>query len=329
MYRAYVLLALVAVTLAVPLTFEADGVWEMYKNTHKKQYLGDVELARKMIFSENMKLINQHNREADMGKHTYWLGINEYADWSNEEFRAFMNGYKMPTNRTGSKFMEPLNLRDLPDEVDWRVKGYVTTVKNQKQCGSCWSFSATGALEGQHFRSTGDLVSLSEQNLVDCSVPEGDHGCNGGLMDNAFQYVKDNNGVDTEECYPYEADELKCRFKKDCVGATCTGFVDIDSGNEAALQKAVATVGPVSVAIDAGHETFQLYKHGVYNEPECSSTQLDHGVLVVGYGSDNGEDYWLVKNSWGETWGIGGYIKMSRNKENQCGIATSASYPLV
>ncbi|KAG1679588.1 Cathepsin L [Nymphon striatum] len=334
------------------------------------------------ILSENMIHLCIYRDLFSLYLSLLTLALNYFQ--TTEEFVGIMNGYKM-SNQTseGSTFLAPTGI-ELPQTVDWRKKGYVTAVKNQGQCGSCWSFSATGSLEGQHFKKTGKLVSLSEQNICDCSRSFGNYlnfdfirgksyfelednavivrhinksvftqkntditviiymklvdeskyrlsnnGCEGGLMDNAFRYIKSNKGVDTEKSYPYTAEDGTCHFKKQDIGATDSGFVDIASGDEKALQKAVATVGPISVAIDASHISFQLYSEGVYNEPECSSTALDHGVLAVGYGSDNGKDYWLVKNSWGPGWGVSGYIKMTRNGNNQCGIATKSSYPLV
>lgn len=260
--------------------------------------------------------------------------MNHYGDLLPHEFSGLMNGYRMDLKQSsglrGAHYITPANV-ELPKNVDWRTGGAVTPVKNQGQCGSCWSFSTTGALEGQHFRKTGKLVSLSEQNLIDCSTSYGNHGCNGGLMDFAFAYIKDNGGIDTEESYPYEGEDDTCRYNKRNRGATDIGFVDVPQGDEDALKGAIATIGPVAVAIDASQSSFQFYSEGVYSEPNCSPMNLDHGVLAVGYGTDEntGEDYWLVKNSWGEEWGDQGYIRMARNKDNMCGIASSASYPQV
>nr|ANG56317.1 cathepsin L [Meretrix meretrix] len=331
MFRVAVFLALAAFATAarlVSFNSQLDSEWLEYKKFHNKNYQAGEELKRRTIWEANLEYIKKHNLEADRGVHTFWLGMNAYGDMTNEEFVSIMNGYKMPNKTSGATYLPPSHV-SLPDTVDWRKEGYVTPVKNQGQCGSCWAFSTTGSLEGQHFKKTGKLVSLSEQNLVDCSGKQGNQGCQGGLMDQAFKYIKENNGIDTEQSYPYRGINEKCKFDPANVGATDTGFVDVKSKSESDLQSAVATVGPISVAIDASHASFQLYRSGIYHSFFCSQTRLDHGVLAVGYGADDGKDYWLVKNSWGTGWGMDGYIKMSRNRNNNCGLATQASYPTV
>jgi cathepsin L len=333
--KAFIALCLLFVCVYSAPTFDTtlDAPWALYKRTYEKQYASYAEeITRRSIWEANIAIIRKHNLEADLGLHTYTLGMNKYGDMTIKEFVKQMNGLDLSLNvsfsGTCDQYVAPANFKR-PDAVDWRTKGYVTPIKDQKQCGSCWAFSTTGSLEGQHFAKTGQLVSISEQNLVDCSTKYGNSGCGGGLMDNAFKYIKENNGIDTESSYPYEARNGKCRFDTKNVGATDTGCKDIKQLSEDDLQDAIATVGPVSVAIDAAHSSFQLYKSGVYNEPACSQQALDHGVLAVGYDSSNGQDYYIVKNSWGLSWGNQGYIWMSRNKNNQCGISTLASYPTV
>ncbi|XP_041068726.1 cathepsin L.1 [Carcharodon carcharias] len=310
-----------------------DLEWLAWQKKFGKSYFSPDEVAyRKEIWLANRKMVIKHNMLADQGLYAYRLGMNSFADLKNEEYKKMALGNCL-RNVTAAKFTPFTSLSfkntSLPATVDWRDKGYVTPVKDQQECGSCWAFSATGSLEGQHFRKTGNLVSLSEQQLVDCSGDYGNDGCNGGFMDYAFEYIMANGGVDTEESYPYTAEDGPCQFNPEAVGATCNGYVDLPKGSENYLQVTVAKNGPISVGIDASQPSFQLYSSGVYDEPLCSSFLLDHGVLVVGYGTLHGNDYWLVKNSWGTDWGDEGYIYMSRNKDNQCGIASLASFPLV
>merc|ERR1712117_96717 len=225
------------------------------------------------IYMENKAYIARHNHRAHRGMHSYFLKMNHFGDHLHHEFTAKMGGcYRADLKNLthvqdqiagmAATFIPPHNF-EAPAEVDWRTKGAVTPVKNQGQCGSCWAFSTTGSLEGQHFRKTGKLVSLSEQNLVDCSTKYGNHGCSGGLMDLAFKYIRDNGGIDTEESYPYEGEDDTCRYNKRNRGATDIGFVDIPQGDENALKGAIATIGPVAVAIDASQSSFQFYSEGV------------------------------------------------------------------
>lgn len=332
-----VLLVLSAVVLATIAHPDYSDSWEEYKQKYSKNYDSENEEAyRSTVWGSNIDLIKSHNAEADAGVHSFHLGENHIADMTTDEIRSYFNGILPSEGETGGvEFQAEVELASLPASIDWRMNDTVTPVKNQGQCGSCWAFSATGSLEGQHALKTGKLVSLSEQNLVDCAKKEGNHGCMGGLMDFAFKYVKDNKGIDTEASYPYTAKTGKtCLYNATNSGATLTSWVDIAHDSEADLLKAVGTVGPISVGIDASRPTFHFYKKGVYHDKKCSNKRLDHGVLAVGYGMaklDNGKskDFWLVKNSWGEKWGMEGYIQMARNRDNACGIATQASYPVV
>jgi len=295
-----------------------------FKTQYGKTYLASEEPHRYQVFVSNLDFVNSWDAEA----RGFTVAINKFADLTAKEFGAMYNGLSIQKEKRAfvDVVEEPIEAVD----VDWRTKGAVTSVKDQGQCGSCWAFSSTGSIEGAYFLAKGKLVSVSEQNLVDCSVAEGNQGCNGGLMDQAFEYVIKNKGIDTEVSYSYKArGPLACQYKAADIGATISSYKDIPEGSESALANAVA-ITPVSVAIDASHQSFQMYSSGIYYEPACSATSLDHGVLAVGYGSNGANaDYWIVKNSWGGNWGMNGYINMARNRNNNCGIATAASYPIV
>lgn len=304
-----------------------DWHWQLWKKTHGKQYRHQAEEGqRRVTWEKNLRLVMLHNLEYSMGLHSYQLGMNHMGDMSSEDVAMLLTGLRVPYgHRQTSRYRQR---GAAPDAMDWREKGCVTEVKNQGPCGACWAFSAVGALEGQMKLKTGKLVSLSAQNLVDCSVMYGNKGCSGGFMTNAFQYIIENNGIDSEESYPYTAQNGTCQYNVSTRAATCSKYVELPYADEAALKDAVANVGPISVAIDAAQPTFFLYRSGVYDDPLCTQ-EVNHGVLVVGYGTLNEKDFWLVKNSWGERFGDGGYIRMARNHSNHCGIASYASYPQI
>jgi len=320
-----VFLALVASVSGYITEREYQREFTRFVKVFGKRYSTEEFFSRYEIFKQNLDFIELHNSNND---NTHSVGVNQFADWTSEEMASRLNGYR-PSNRQRNPVALKLP-KNAPSTLDWNAKGAVTAIKDQGQCGSCWSFSATGSIEGAVYLKTGNLTSLSEQQLMDCSHPEGDDSCEGGLMDDAFQFVLDNKGICAEADYPYKAKDEKCVKTCNSVSAI-TKFVDVDYDekhptDETALMAAV-NIGPVSIAIEADQQVFQLYTSGVITKG-CG-TKLDHGVLIVGYGTDatTNVDYWLVKNSWGPKWGEKGFVRIIRS-QNMCGLNMVASYPI-
>merc|ERR1712087_565159 len=308
-------------------TVDYSKLWNDFKVANGKTYSSAIEEEQRFeIFKVNVDYINSMN-----SKNKFRLGVTAFADMTADEFGASHFGIAKPDASWGSLpnlGKHTYNGETLATSVDWTTKGAVTPVKNQGQCGSCWSFSTTGALEGAYEIASGNLVSLSEQQFVDCDKV--DSGCSGGLMDNGFNFAK-SNALCTEASYPYKAKGGSCAASSCTVGlakGAVTGYKDVSADSESAMMSAV-TQQPVSIAIEADKSVFQLYKSGVL-QSTCGS-QLDHGVLLVGYGTEDGKDYWKVKNSWGASWGDAGYVKLLRGKggSGECGLLKQASYPVV
>ncbi|XP_062110507.1 vignain-like [Humulus lupulus] len=339
--RFFLIALSLAVLLELAQSFEfhekdlasEESLWDLYERWRSHHTVSrDLEEKHQRfnVFKANVKHVHKVNQ---MNK-PYKLKLNMYADMTNHEFVSTyagskVNHYRMLHGERPATSFKHESTHHLPASVDWRKKGAVTGIKNQGSCGSCWAFSAVVAVEGINQIETNELVSLSEQELVDCNSKN--HGCEGGLMPAAFAFIKNQGGITTEQSYPYKASDGSCESSKftNSPLVTIDGYEMVPENDENALMKAVANQ-PVSVSIDAGDRDFQFYSEGVYSG-DCA-TQLNHGVAVVGYGATlDGTKYWIVKNSWGTDWGEKGFIRMERGidaEEGLCGIAMDASYPV-
>jgi len=306
---------------------EVDFVFSKWMTQHTRKYTSESErIFRQKIFAENLNIIRKHQADP---KRTFEMAMNNFGDLTREEFKATYLRYtpiKRDFIRSRNLFKAPKNPKN-PASVDWNAAGKVTPVKDQGQCGSCWSFSATGSIEADYaIENNAAPISLSEQQLVDCSQAQGNQGCEGGLMDQAFEYVISENGLCTEAAYPYTAQDGTCGAANCTNTITIKAYTDVQAGSSSALETAVVQQ-PVSIAVEADQAGFQFYSSGVLMAANCG-TNLDHGVLAVGYGTDSGTAYWLVKNSWGASWGDKGYIKLQKGDGiSTCGILSDPSFP--
>jgi len=297
-----------------------------FAHRYGKKYASSDEMKQRYsIFVQSLETIRSHN--SNKGR-TYTIGVNEFADMTWEEFSRKKLGAAQHCSAT-KKGNHKLTDAVLPLTQDWRKAGIVTPVKNQGSCGSCWTFSTTGALEAAYAQAYGKSVSLSEQQLVDCAGDFNNFGCNGGLPSQAYEYIKFNGGLDSEQAYPYTGKDGLCKYSPQNAAVQVLNSVNITQGAEDELKHAVGVVRPVSVAFQV-ISNFRLYTGGVFTSDDCGSGPMDvnHAVVAVGYGVEDGVPYWLIKNSWGADWGLNGYFKMEMGK-NMCGVATCASYPIV
>jgi len=309
--------------------------WNNFKATHGKEYHRDEEHQRLNNFLQATHKIETHNERYAKGLETFHMAHNKLSDLRFDEFLKTRLGAIQPEREdTNVTMFKSSPGWTAPDSIDWRIWGMVNKIKDQGDCGSCYSFASTACLETAYYRKHKKLVDFSEQQIVDCSKKyHVSGGCTGGWMFYVFQYLIDLNsqgsGLNLASNYPYEAKFGECRHKKSDNTAPMAKFVRLPKGDEKALQEAVASIGPIAVGYDASNRDFMLYKGGIFYSPTCNPARMSHAVAIVGYGTENSQDFWIVRNSWGDWWGEKGYFRMARNKGNHCGIATAASYPIL
>lgn len=319
---------IIPANLEVPI----DEHWDTFKQLYKKSYSPEEDSKRKLIFDENVRRISVHNLENDVRLNTYRLGINNYTDYTEEEFNELFNwlpdkSLEAECNSTDTTGSSSCDI-PLPTSVDYRNLKMVTSVKDQGPCSNGYAYAAAGAMEALWKKKEGELHSLSIKELTECSKPEGNLGCKGGTVVNALKYILRNEGVDREIPYPFKNKVGPCSDVNKGYRASCSSMKVVPCGDEEALKRAVAYHGPVAVTIDAHLPEFHLYRSGIFKTAECKPNLASHSLLVVGYGTEDGVDYWLLKNSYGKSWGDYGYMMMARGNNNQCGIASNAVYPL-
>lgn len=294
---------------------------------HEKLYKNvDEEKLRFSIFQENLRKIEEHNEKYRAGNATFYKAVNKFADLSKEEFSAFLKRQSAGRPKLDTVYRKP-NAIAVPDAYDWRDRGAVSKVKNQASCGSCWAFSATGALESAYYLKYNQMVLFSEQQLVDCDTNQG--GCAGGDEGVALYYIKNTGGLQLEDTYPYESRDGSCRYEQSKLfSVPIREIVQLQSKNENELLQAIGSIQPVTVALDASD--LGSYGGGVMSNGDCTRNELNHAVLGVGYGHDSetGLDYWILKNSWSDDFGENGYFRIRRGTD-ECGISTENLYPVL
>ena len=294
--------------------------FEKFINDFKKDYFKKKYKDRFIIFSKNLEHIRNHN----IASHSFKLGVGPFADMTLDEFSYKHLSPFLDTQTRCGVYKYNGSMNSIPHELDWRNRHAVTAVKNQGSCGSCWSFSTTGAVEGLVSINTGKLISLSEQDLVDCSTSYDNHGCNGGLMTQAFEFIIAKKGLCSESNYSYTGQDGTCKKCFNVEGTNINDCKQISSGDHNSIVAALSKQ-PISVGIQANTFQFQHYTSGIFNSTECFNGEIDHGVLLVAYDNDS----LTIKNSWGDMWGESGYIRIARtlNEDGVCGVYQSASFP--
>lgn len=332
---------LLLVSLAIRILHSGSGQWDDFKVKFNKTYHSESqEAVRRAIFWDNVDTIALHNLMFRLKMTKFQLGINQFADMTHEEFSSMNTADELDSDRIrqlhenlidGEMFMPDDNF-SLPAAFDWRDHGAVTRVNEQKLCGACYAMAAVAAVEGQLFLKTGNLTELSVQEIVDCGSKYEAGGCKGGVVQGVFSYIADEGGMSSAADYPFKHKREKCQKSESVVAFNLTKYILVrSSDDDEILMRAIAKVGPIVSMMDIKHESFMRYSRGIYNEPRCGQepSTLNHAALAVGYGTENGVDYWIIKNSFGTTWGESGYMRIARRRGNDCGVTSESYYPLV